>query len=89
MDGKYSSTTRPREKTVDDTVYKLTPGLLELITNKHPRLGQYNSNDEGVYRSSLHRPGLNHSRIGLLVIEHTLRGNGSSCSRKWLYLKKG
>ena len=37
--------------TVDYTVYKLTPDLLELITNKHPRLGQYNNNDEGVYRS--------------------------------------
>ena len=23
--------------TVDDTVYNLTSGLLELITNKHPR----------------------------------------------------
>ena len=31
-------------------MYKLTPGLLELITNKHPRLDQYNSN-EGVYES--------------------------------------
>ena len=37
--------------TVDDTVYTLTPGLLELITNKHPRPDQYNSNDERVYRS--------------------------------------
>ena len=37
--------------TVYDTVYKLTPGLLELITNKHPRLDHYNSNGEGVYRS--------------------------------------
>ena len=26
-------------------------GLLELITNKHPRPGPYNSNDAGVYRS--------------------------------------
>ena len=37
--------------TVDDTVYKLTSGLLKLITNKHPRLGLYNNNDKGVYRS--------------------------------------
>ena len=37
--------------TVDDTVYKLTSGLLELITNKHPRPDQYNSNDKEVYRS--------------------------------------
>ena len=26
--------------TVDDTMYKITPGLLELITNKHPRPDQ-------------------------------------------------
>ena len=31
--------------------YKLTSGLLELITKKHPRLGQYNHNDYQVYRS--------------------------------------
>ena len=30
---------------VDDKEYKLTPGLQELITNKHPRPTQYNSND--------------------------------------------
>ena len=35
--------------TVDDTVYKLTSGLLELITNKHPRPDQYNSNDKRLY----------------------------------------
>ena len=37
--------------TVDDTAYKLRPGLLELITDKHPRPDQYNSNDKEVYRS--------------------------------------
>ena len=37
--------------TVDDTVYKLTPSLLELITNKKPRHTHYNDNDKGVYRS--------------------------------------
>ena len=37
--------------TVDDTVYKLTSGLLELITNKHPQPNQYKSNDKEVYRS--------------------------------------
>ena len=36
--------------TVDDTMYKLTSGLLELITNKHPRPDQYNLNDKKVYR---------------------------------------
>ena len=37
--------------TVDDTLYKLTSGLLELITNKHPRPDQYYNNDKEVYRS--------------------------------------
>ena len=37
--------------TVDDTECKLTPGLPDLITNKHPRRGQYNPNDLKVYRS--------------------------------------
>ena len=37
--------------TVDDTEYKLTPGLLELITNTLPRPEQYNSNDREVYKS--------------------------------------
>ena len=66
--------------TVDDTVYKLTSGLLDLITNKHPRLGLYNSNDKGVYRS--------------LVAQTRVRSypnktvGGSSCSRKWLYVDK-
>ena len=31
--------------TVDDTEYKLTTGLLILTTQKHPRDGQWNSND--------------------------------------------
>ena len=35
--------------TVDDTVYKLASGLLELITNKKPRPNQQNSNDTEVY----------------------------------------
>ena len=35
----------------------------------------------------LHIPRLNHSRIELQVLlDHTLHGNGSICSRKWLYL---
>ena len=36
--------------TVDDTVYKLTSGLPESITNKHPLPDQYN-NDKEVNRS--------------------------------------
>ena len=36
---------------VDDTEYKLTPGLLLLITNKHQRPDQWNSNDYKTYKS--------------------------------------
>ena len=36
---------------VDDTKYKLTPGLLKLITYKHPRAGQWKTNDYQVYKS--------------------------------------
>ena len=36
---------------VDDTEYKLTPGLLLLITNKLPLAGQWNSNDYKAYKS--------------------------------------
>ena len=43
--------TKGKILTVDDTVFNLTPGLLELITNKHSRPDLYNNNDKGVYRS--------------------------------------
>ena len=36
---------------VDGAKYKLTPDLLELITNKHPRAGQWKTNDYQVYKS--------------------------------------
>ena len=36
---------------VDDTEYKLTPRLLVLITQKHPRPTQYNNNDYKIYSS--------------------------------------
>ena len=36
---------------VDDTGYKPTPGLLVLITNKHSRAGQWNSDDYKAYKS--------------------------------------
>ena len=36
---------------VDDTAYKLAPGLLVLITRKHSRAGHWNSNDYQVYKS--------------------------------------
>ena len=36
---------------VDDTEYKPTPGLLVLITNKHPRPDQWKPNDYQVYKS--------------------------------------
>ena len=37
--------------TVDDTEYKLTPGLEVLIVQKHSQPTQYNSNDYRVYKS--------------------------------------
>ena len=37
--------------TVDDTEYKLTPGLETLIMLKHPRPTQFNSNDYEAYKS--------------------------------------
>ena len=50
---KQSSTARCKWKTfsADDTEYKLTPGLFVLIPKKHPRAGQWNSNDYQVYKS--------------------------------------
>ena len=36
---------------LDDTEHKLTPGLLVFIANKHPRDGQWNSNDYKAYKS--------------------------------------
>ena len=38
---------------VDDTEYKLTPGFLVLTTNKHPRAGQWYSNDSNKAYKSL------------------------------------
>ena len=35
----------------DDTEHKLTPGLFVVITNKHPRAGQWKTNDYKVYKS--------------------------------------
>ena len=37
--------------TVDDTEYKLSPGLEALVMLKHPRPTQFNSNDYQVYKS--------------------------------------
>ena len=37
--------------TVDDKEYRFTPGLVALITQKHPQPAQYNSNDYQVYKS--------------------------------------
>ena len=36
---------------VDNKKYKVTPGLEALITQRHPRPGQWNSNDDQVYKS--------------------------------------
>ena len=76
LDGKTLS--------VDDTGYKLTPGLFVLITKKHPRASQWNSNDYQVYQS-LVAPRLNHSQIGHALLDHMLHGNEST----WLCLEKG
>ena len=43
LDGKTLS--------IDDTKYKLTPGLLVLITKKHSQAGQWNYNDYKAYKS--------------------------------------
>ena len=61
---------------VDDTKYKLTLGLLELITDKHPRAGQWKTNDYQVYKSNVAQTTVR-SRIGQVLLDHTLYGNGS------------
>ena len=43
--------TNGKALSVDDTEYKLTPSLFVLTTKKHPRDGQWNSNDCQVYES--------------------------------------
>ena len=40
---------------VDDTVYQLTPGLIALISQKHPRCMQFNRNDYSLYKSLLRK----------------------------------
>ena len=77
--------------TVDDTEYKLSPGLEALIMLKPPRPTQYNNNDYKAYKSlaHLHRPRLNHSQIWQVLLDNTLHGNGSICLGKCLYLGKG
>ena len=49
---------------IDDKGYQLTPGLIALITQKHPRHVQYNGNDYNVYKSLVAQTKINHLRIG-------------------------
>ena len=51
MEDKVPFSANAKTLIVDDTKYKLTPGLLELITNIHPRAGQWKTNDYQVYKS--------------------------------------
>ena len=67
--------------TVDDTVYKLTSGLLDLITNKHPRPDQYNSNDNEVCRSLVAQ-----SRVK--SFPNTTDGARPYARWKWKYILK-
>ena len=41
-----------------------TPGLFVLITNKHPRAGQWKTKDYQVYKSLVAQPKVNHFRAG-------------------------
>ena len=61
---------------VDDTEYKLTPGLLVLITNKHPRPEQLKTSDYIVYKSLAAQTKVK-SFPNRAVLDHTPRGNGS------------
>ena len=71
--------------TVDDKVYKLTSGLLELITNKHPRPGPYNSNDKEVYRSLVAQ-----TRVKSFPNRtDSATWKWKYMPKKWLYLEKG
>ena len=78
-----------RALSVDDKEYDFTPGLHALIMSKHPRPSQYDSNNYRDINLFVHRPRLDHSRIRQVLLDHTLHGNISICSGKWLYLEKG
>ena len=66
--------------TVDDTENKLTSGLLELITNKHPRPDQYNHNDYQVYRSLV--------QIRVRSFSNRTDGARPQATWKWKYMLK-
>ena len=67
--------------TVDDTVYKLTPDRLELITNKHPRHYQYNSNDKEVYKSLV-------AQTRVKSFPNRIDGARPHATWKWKYMLK-
>ena len=67
--------------TVDDTVYKLTSGLLDLITSKHPRPDQYNCNDKGKYRSLV-------AQTRVKSFPNRAGGTRPHATWKWKYMLK-
>ena len=73
--------------TVDNRKHTSAPRIRALRTPKHSRPGQWNSDDHKVYKSVIAQ-----TKVKLFPNRtggHTLHGNGSTCSRKWLYLEKG
>ena len=62
-------------------MYKLTPGLLELITNKHPRTDQYNLNDKEVYSSFV-------AQTRVKSFPNRTNGARPHATWKWKYMLK-
>ena len=73
--------------TVDDTEYKLTPGLEALIMLNIHNLHNIVMIIKHI-NHLLHRR-LDHSQIWQVLLDHMIRENGSRCLGKWLYLGKG
>ena len=73
--------------TVDDTEYKLTPGLEALIMLKHQLPTKYNSNDYKAYESLVAQTKV--KSFPNMAGTARPHGNGSICLGKWLYLGKG
>ena len=74
---------------VDDTEYKLTPGLLVLITSKHPRLTQYNSNDYKVYKPLVAQTEVKSFPNMAGAARPHATWKWKHMFRKWLYMVKG
>ena len=70
---------------VDDTEYKLTPGLLQLITNKHPRPDQWKPNGYQVYKPFVaHTKDKSFPNRADIARPHATWKWKNMCSRKWL-----